>query len=147
MKKKIIYGCESRGDGADPYLTRYTLISNKYFQVAIHVFHRSDFDDLHDHPWDFVSIILWRGYIEETFSHTSYFHRDNYRYTTERKVKKRYWPGMILFRKAEHAHRVELVNGKKAVTLVFMGKYVRNWGFYTSKGWRYFLHYFKENKC
>jgi molybdate-binding protein len=42
---------------------------------------------------------------------------------------------------------VELVNGKKAVTLVLMGKYVRDWGFITKKGWKQWQEYFRELGC
>lgn len=129
--KKIIYGCEARGDGDKPYLTRYTLISRPKWQLCLHIFHRSDADDLHDHPWNFTSFILWRGYREET----------------EEGKKKRVWPGMILRRKSIHKHRVELVDGKKAITIVIMGKYRKSWGFWESgiySGWR---EYFLKKGC
>jgi hypothetical protein len=54
---------------------------------------------------------------------------------------------MILFRRGTHRHRVELIDGKKAVTLVFMGKRWREWGFFTSKGWQQWQAYFKERGC
>jgi hypothetical protein len=130
MKTKIIYGCESRGDGNTPYLTRYTIIDKKNWQLCLHVFHRSDADEHHDHPWNFISLIVWRGYIEETPA-----------------GRKRKYPGMLLFRKETHRHRVELVNSKKAVSLFFMGKRKREWGFFTSKGWQLWTRYFIERGC
>lgn len=143
--KRIIYGCEARGDAHTPYLTRWTLLKLEKLKIYFHKFHRSDSDELHDHPWHFISIILWRGYNEETFvippgtteekysystmplaGHTAvvkpYFQTTVDKYPTQ---KKRIWPGMIIYRKASHAHRVELVNGKPAYTLVFVFKYVR----------------------
>lgn len=128
--KKIIYGCEERGDANEPYLTRYTLLSRKSFHICLHVFHRSDAEDLHDHPWDFVSLILLRGYIEQTPS-----------------GRKRVWPGMLLFRKATHQHRVELVRGEKAITLVVMGKRIREWGFFTKAGFVKWKRYFIQKGC
>lgn len=145
FKKRIITGCEERGDYDKPYLTRYTFFETKNLQIALHIFHRSDANDLHDHPWNFVSLILWRGYIEETFEFNPFFHKDKYRIT--RRKQKRYYPGQILIRKAEHAHRVQLINGKKAITLVFMSRYIRQWGFFTKNGWSNFIDYFKINKC
>lgn len=127
--KKIIYGCDGRGDGDSPYLTRYTLLDTSLFQACVHIFHRSDGDELHDHPWPFVSVILWRGYIEET-----------------PKGRRHKWPGMILFRGAKHVHRVELV-GVNAVTLVFMGPRERPWGFFTAQGWQFWRDYFREKGC
>ena len=66
MLTKIIYGWSGReGDfPALPYLTRYVLIKARSWQLCLHVFHRSDFPDWHDHPWDFLTLVLWRGYIE-----------------------------------------------------------------------------------
>lgn len=129
-QRTTIMGCEARGDKDSPYLTRYTLIKLFGFQICLHIFHRSDADELHDHPWPFITLLLWRGYIEETLS-----------------IKKRYYPGMVLKRKAAHLHRVELVDGKKAITLVLMGRYERHWGFKTAFGWVYWKEYFKEKGC
>lgn len=141
MKKQIIYGCEARGDAKSPYLTRYAFPRLGPIRPALHIFHRSDADELHDHPWPFVTVILWRGYIEETpcANCTLKF--------CPLRQRRRVWPGMILFRRATHTHRVELVDGKKAVTFVIFGKRVRDWGFYTKRGWQFFLDYFKERGC
>lgn len=45
ISKKVFYGCESRGEGNSPYLTRFTLLSVKGWNVNLHVFHRSDHDE------------------------------------------------------------------------------------------------------
>lgn len=130
FQKKTIFGCEARGDANSAYLTRYTLIKTRFGQICIHVFHRSDADELHDHPWNFWTFILWRGYVEETpFG------------------RRRLWPGMLQFRPAEHRHRVELVNGHKSITLVFMGPYRREWGFVTPSGWQQWREYFRRKGC
>lgn len=130
MQKKTIFGCDVRGDGDSPYLTRFTLIGTKLFQVAVHVFHRSDADDLHDHPWNFVSFIVWRGYNEQT-----------------PRGKQRVYPGMVLVRPATWVHRVELVGNRKAVTLVVMGKRRREWGMWARDGWMHWKEYFAKLGC
>lgn len=165
--KKIIYGCEERGDAHKPYLTRYTLIDTKHFQLCLHVFHRSDADDHHDHPWNFISLILWRGYFEETpewpicpkCDNSMSLDGKNYHcvlcrldylkipFGFEKRIRVRRWPLDILFRKANHRHRVHLVNHKKCVSLVLMGKRKREWGFYTRTGWLHWVDYFIKNKC
>lgn len=66
MAKKIIFGCEARGDAQSPYLIRWTLIETPLGAIYLHKFIRSDSPEHHDHPWAFASLILWRGYIEET---------------------------------------------------------------------------------
>lgn len=127
-----IFGCEERGDYDRPYLTRLTIIECKYFKFALHIFHASDHEDHHDHPWNFITFILWRGYIEETPT-----------------GKKRKWPGMVLYRPATFRHRVELVKERPAVTLVIMGKRWREWGFFekTTGRWIQWARYFIKNKC
>lgn len=160
MKKQIIKGCDARGDGEEPYLTRWIICKFKHFHLYMHKFHRSDSDDLHDHPWDFISVVLWRGYIEETFIksprlvNTGYENINNapkalysplYKYITKR--KKRIYPGQIIFRPATHAHRVELINNKPAYTLLINFGYVRQWGFFTKNYWQHFIGYFNDNKC
>lgn len=130
FQKKIIHGCEERGDYGSPYLTRYTLLDIKNFQLCLHIFHRSDAEDLHDHPWPFISLILWRGYVEVT-----------------PKGRSRKWPLMMLFRNATHSHRVELVGNKKSVSLVLMGKRKREWGFFTKEGWTQWQKYYTDKGC
>lgn len=154
MRKKIIYGCEARGDAQSPYLTRYTLISTRWFQLCVHVFHRSDSPELHDHPWDFITLPLWRGYWNVAVEGRTYAR-----------------PLVPYYRKAEHSHRVELLRkrfrelshqeympGKfamgwgperelPAVSLVLMFKRRREWGFFTSKGWQLWTSYFRERGC
>jgi hypothetical protein len=177
VAKQIIYGCESRGDGQSPYMTRYAFPRIGPVRMCLHVFHRSDADDLHDHPWPFVSVILWRGYTEITPGTARagccgvvlsewfieplvgmkcihcgraypFFTHAEFAETRGQVLKrKRKWPGMILFRPATHRHRVELVDGKRAISLVFMGRRIREWGFFTRQGWKLWTKYFAENGC
>lgn len=163
MAKKIIYGCEGRGDADTPYLTRWTLLQGRWGQVCLHKFHRSDHDVMHDHPWAFVSLILWRGYVEETprgewrdynafeesdrdWPRTEARYHDG-RWQVREIARKRVWPGMVLFRRATHIHRVELVKDKPAWTLLVMGPYVRQWGFWVDGAWEHFRDYFRRLGC
>jgi hypothetical protein len=130
FRKKNIYGCDARGDADSVYLTRYIIFKTDLISIYLHIFHRSDADDLHDHPWPFLGLILWRGYNEQT-----------------PQGKRRFWPGMVLFRPASWSHRVELVNGKRAATLVIVGKRIREWGFFTSSGWVKWTNYFRKMGC
>lgn len=115
----------SHTDGR-PYLVRWKIIHTKWFGLFLHYFQTSDEDrDFHDHPFAYASVILWPGYREHTAD------------SVERK-----YPGMVLFRKATHTHRVELLrrpdgSERRGWTLVFLtGKY-REWGFHTKDG---FVH-------
>lgn len=115
------------GERDKPYLLRWWLTKRLTERSKWYLHHilRDDEDRaLHDHPSDNLSVILWNGYIE---------HLPN--------GKKKYrFPGMIVFRRAEQAHRLELFkdkngNPKPAWTLFRMGPKKREWGFYCLRGW------------
>ncbi len=126
IRKQIIYGCDLRGDGESPYMTRWMLLSRVY----LHLFHRSDADDRHDHPFGFWVFVLWRGYIEDTPN-----------------GRRRIWPCSLRYCPPEWVHRVELIGGKPAVTLVVRGPKVREWGFFTPAGWIQWQDYFARLGC
>ncbi len=143
LKRDVIYGCELNGNKDTAYLTRWTLWQGpKGQQLLLHIFHTSDHArELHNHPWDFWSLILWRGYWER--SQTGLLDSDGEPET----VLKWFGPLSFRFCPAHHAHRVILDQGKRAITLVWTGPKKAAWGFFTSKGWLYWKDYFRERKC
>ena len=53
------------GMPGDPYLARRRIIQTPWFGIYVHQIYREDQDrDPHDHPWAFLTLILWRGYTE-----------------------------------------------------------------------------------
>jgi hypothetical protein len=99
----------------DVYLERYYLLNlGPLGGVFLHCFHLSDLEGLHDHPWDFVTIPLTRGYIEEGLLG---------------EVEAR--PFRPRFRTAERFHRVRLRAGDegRVWTLFIHGPRRRTWGF------------------
>ena len=60
----------------EPYLERYYLFlkdrENFPFNVFLHKFLKGDPDDVHDHPWSYLTIVLKGGYYE----HTPIFNKD-----------------------------------------------------------------------
>lgn len=124
------------GEKDNPYLLRwYVIPRNPWFNIYLHQFLRDDDDRaLHDHPWPSMSIILAGGYIEYTPN------------SPESEWVASYWkPGQIVFRKATHAHRIELYRRRPykgydlmsipAWTLFITGPKIREWGFHCPKGW------------
>jgi hypothetical protein len=119
------------GPKDDPYLKRWHLVPrNKFSNVYLHEILKDDDDRaLHDHPWDFQSIILRGSYIEYCVivpgdePHHRIFHR-----------------GDLNFHRAEHAHRLQVLAGP-VVTLVFTGPSRREWGFQCPKGWRHWREF------
>lgn len=124
---KKIYGCHG-----GLYMTRIILARFKGGEkMMLNYFHRSDEDrHLHDHPWSFRTFILWRGYIE-VLEHSALT------------VK----PLQTLRRPAQWKHRVLLKNGKPALTLVFTGPNVREWGYHTPDGWISHDDWWRKEGC
>lgn len=79
---------------------------------------RADEDkDEHDHPWNFISIILKGGYLETS----------DFLSTTRR-------PGSIAYKRADESHRVVRIFGKTYSLAIVWGKR-REWGYQTNIGW------------
>ena len=103
----------------DPYLVRFRLLVTQSLCGYLHHILRSDADrNLHDHPFDFVTIVLWGGYYEHT-------------------PAGRRWcpPGTVIRHSAEDLHRIEIPAGQTAWTLFLRGPRTRDWGFQTPDGW------------
>lgn len=109
------------------YMRRWLIGPKSWYGIRIHHIVKSDVGPLHDHPFDFVSFILWGGYGEE--------------------LPNRYeWhePFTLVRHKAEDLHLIKLLQypalpGTErmegaAWTLVFRGPYRRDWGFYIAPG-------------
>jgi len=148
----IITGCESRGDNRSKYLTRYRLIERAErpgkpgFGLYLHIFHRSDHDVFHDHPWPFTTFILWRGYDEETPGPGD--SGDIGIVTKRQRVR----PLTVNYRPATWQHRVKLHQDAKgrelpAVTLVWRGAKIRRWGFWKRGKFTDYKTYFTDNGC
>lgn len=163
FSKKIIY----RDDGK-PYLNRYRILSTPWFKVRLHHILLSDYDCVHDHPWDFVSLILKGGYWEkQPYDQWLKNGGDNGRINLVNAGKPnmpsivRHWyrPGSLLARPAEFQHAIELAmkfnaEGEKVLyipisawSLVIMFKRRREWGFWTRFGFIKHDHYSSDIKC
>jgi hypothetical protein len=113
------------GGQEHPYMLRwYAIPRNRFFNIYLHRFMRSDDDRaLHDHPWWNVSLLLEGEYTEHTIPAGGVNVREVYR------------AGEIKFRGSTSAHRVELHAGE-CKTLFITGPTLREWGFHCPHGWR-----------
>ena len=114
-----------------PYLTRYYLFlkDRKWFpfNIFLHNFHKGDLDDLHDHPWPFITFIIKGGYWEHT-------------------PNGRFWrgAGTVRFAGCYSLHRVELEPGVDVWTIFIPGPKLRDWGFLRKGEWVQHEQYLKE---
>jgi hypothetical protein len=157
-----------RNSCGDPYLIRWTFFDVFGYSLKLHIILRSDDDRApHDHPWDFLTLMLQGGYWEHTFS-------------AVKGETNRTWvkPWTLRRCRAPHPHRLELVEEvpvarptdpklqneiidgffspnvrqmfRPAITLVFMWPSKREWGFYTPGRWvhwRDFLRDYTRHDC
>lgn len=110
--------------GAETYLKRwYILPRNNWFNIYLHKFCRSDDDRaLHDHPYDNMSILLRGTYYEVL--------RGSFMPDVRRRR-----PFRPVFRRAETAHRIVLLDNQPAWSLFVTLRRRRDWGFHCPNGW------------
>lgn len=100
--------------------TRYALLKTRWGNVYLHQLYAPVWHpECHDHPWGFLTILLWRGYLERVpcpycgGKHTLDFRR---------------WPGMVLWRPATFTHSVTTPYGT-SWSLILTGPKSNVWGF------------------
>ena len=92
------------------------LIQKCGIAIRIHEILSSDADRVfHDHPWDFVTVLL-KGSYWENMPHGRFLRRQN----------------SILYRKTTDRHSLELIANQKVTTMFVTFKYKQKWGFWTS---------------
>lgn len=116
-------------DQTDQYLVRWSLRLPFGWSAKIHHILLPDHDRCsHDHPWNFVRVIIWGGYIEEcgNCAKTVLAHRKPWRPWAPWRI---YWCG------PHFRHRITYLPNGHSYSLVFVGPKFRNWGFFTKDGW------------
>lgn len=114
---------------------RWLLVIPGLFSIRMHKILRSDDDRaLHDHPFNYASLILSGGYFELTPDPFGGPHE----------VRRWCPPGSFRYARAESLHRLEIEPGQVAVTLFFIGRRKRAWGFQTAEGWTPHRAYAKD---
>lgn len=110
------------------YLERLIVLRCRFGGIFFHRIYASDVDCMHDHPWNFWSLIIKGGYFEET-----------------PEGEKWYGARSLLYRPAEWIHRLRVE--KPAWTLVFTTPKKRTWGFITPRGWEHWKKHPHAMRC
>jgi hypothetical protein len=127
----------------EPYLERYYVLFKERitfpYNIFLHKFLKSDPDDVHDHPWNYFTIILKGGYWEwiPVFNTLG-----------EKFSEYRVWrgPGSFRFGGMNNYHRIELEPSVNAWTLFFVGPKKREWGFLVNNKWIHYEQYLADKK-
>lgn len=113
-----------------PLMYRWTLLDLGWCKLSVHYFLPNTIDvDPHDHPRSFVTFIVAGEYIDIEES-------------GEEPVWELMRRGAVVYRQAQHLHRVHVSAGG-AWSIVVMGPLVRSWGFRRGKTWWPWKHYVK----
>lgn len=118
------------------YLRRWSLWLPFGWSIKLHKIVLPDHDRCqHDHPWWFIRIILWGGYVEDRGS---------------KKVIIKPWrpwaPWRIYPVFGNFRHRIDhLLNGP-SWSLILCGPKNREWGFFTKEGWMHWKKFIQEAK-
>lgn len=142
--------CERRGrvlkitgtSGPDDiYLIRYFLVRSRWMNIYIHQFLRSDRDDLHDHPWHFMTYLVRGSYKEVRWNPVTEQEDVTYRqnYTNHILPNGELYTAQyerLVFRRATDQHMVvvdenytEAEKHRAPLTLFISGPKIRDWGF------------------
>lgn len=105
-----------RGGRPSINMVRYYILKTKFFEVYIHQFMDADDYIFHDHPWNFLTLILAGKYLEEQPSGRTRWLR----------------AGRLVFRRSSFRHRVDVPDELRGRvwTLVIAGKRTRKWSFF-----------------
>lgn len=114
------------------YMGRWGVFETKWLSARLHHIATPDLDRaLHDHPWNFVSLVLSGGYAEvRPVDVEPCFWRDSDREMTIASFR---GPGSIAWRYATDRHRVDWVRSGTYTLFVYF-KARQWWGFYTPAG-------------
>jgi hypothetical protein len=111
-----------RGSDGSVYLWRLYILSTPWFGLMLHRIFRPDRQrDLHDHPWNFLSVIVL-GWYGENIQRPG----GGQQYVKRRRFN---------FKFAEDRHSIRTVSRVPVWTLVFTGRRRRDWGFWTPVKW------------
>jgi hypothetical protein len=133
-----------RKDGV-VYLTRWGIESRRLGGVFIHRMDAPDPGrDLHTHPWNFWSVVLWGGYAEERINVSMAVARAQWadrlnrsrRAVPARRGPLRSRSPLSVSRLGlNEAHRIVSLNGQRSWSLVVHGPHQGPWHFATPDGW------------
>jgi hypothetical protein len=113
------------------YLTRWRIIQTPFFAVYLHKITAPDSrPTLHDHPWNFLSVVLRGGYHEvRRYDGRGDFERDDFEWLPSEHHIRRF-----NFKRATDTHYITVLDRNPTWTLLLVGRRKREWGFVDRDG-------------
>jgi hypothetical protein len=104
---------EIKSKSGELHFRRWELLKTPWFSIWLHGIYAADTDKhLHNHPWDFCSLILKGSYIEETLDGNN-----------------KMFPGKISKRNGSNYHKIKQLLTPTVYTLFFVTPIKRDWGY------------------
>lgn len=104
---------EIKSKTGDVHFKRWQILKTPFGSIWLHAIYKADTDKhLHNHPWDFTSVVLKGSYIEQTPL-----------------GNKRQHPGKINVRNGADYHKILEMESPVVYTLFFTTKPKREWGY------------------
>lgn len=123
--RKLFLVKEIKSKAGVVHFQRYRLLNTPWLKIYVHKICQSDQDrHMHDHPWNFVSLLLSGSYRE--YSAVSPRWQD----VKERVIA----AGRMVRHHHTDAHRIRLLT-PHVWSLVFAYGKTRPWGYQTERGW------------
>ncbi len=129
---------EIKSKSGELHFKRWEILSTKWFNIYIHAIYKADEEEhLHDHPWDYTSIVLHGTFVEKqranligeiaayTYNHLHF--------------------GSIIKRKATTFHKILKLESDVIYTLFITSPKYRVWGYDVDNNWVDFETY-RKNK-
>lgn len=129
------------GENGNVYMRRISIITTPWFSIKLHRIYRPDQQrDLHDHPWWFVSFVLWGMYVEDVPHHCT----PECCCTEETEPRVIRW---FNWKRAIDRHSICWTSQPGPIlSLVITGPVQRVWGFWTREGWVRWNEYEKVDR-
>lgn len=110
---------EIRSKEGKLHFRRWEILKTRWFSIYIHGIYAADQDKhLHNHPWDYKSIVLKGSYIEETLTGNNVMR-----------------PLKMVTRDGKDYHKIKELKSKSVYTLFIVSPVKRIWGYLVDGSW------------
>ena len=104
---------EIKSKTGELHFKRWEILKTRWGSIWLHAIYKADADKhLHNHPWDFISVVLRGSYYEQTPL-----------------GNKKQYPGKINVRDGSEYHKILELVSPVVYTLFFASKPKRLWGY------------------
>lgn len=104
---------EIKSKSGEVHFRRWEILKTRWGSIWLHAIYKADQDKhLHNHPWDFKSLVLKGSYLEQT----------------EKGIIKQH-PGKFNSRNGESYHKILELLSPVVYTLFFVSPTKREWGY------------------